>query len=130
MDESPPRAEPVARALPHRPLLVAAGVLGALGVAGAAAASHADRANLGVAANFLLLHAPVLIGLSLLPDSRLVRGAGYALLAGLVLFAGDLALRDLAGTPLFALAAPLGGVGLIAGWALVAVTGLFAWRRG
>ncbi|KQW79028.1 oxidoreductase [Devosia sp. Root413D1] len=112
-----------------RLLLVAAGLCGALGVAAAARASHAGDDNLGIAANFLLLHAPVLIGLSLLAASRMVMVAGVVLLVGLVLFAGDLAARSLLGGALFPLAAPLGGGGLIVGWLLVALAGVVG-RRG
>lgn len=110
--------------LASRLLVVAAGLCGALGVAAAARASHAGDDNLGIAANFLLLHAPVLIGLSLMAASRLALAAGLVLLLGLVLFAGDLAARSLLGGALFPLAAPLGGGGLIVGWLLVAVAGL------
>ena len=112
-----------------RLLLVAAGLCGALGVAAAARASHAGDDNLGIAANFLLLHAPVLIGLSLMAVSRVAVAAGAVLLVGLVLFAGDLAARSLLGGPLFPLAAPLGGGGLIVGWLLVAVAGLVGRKR-
>lgn len=112
----------------HRPFLALAGLLGALGVATAAYASHGGASNLGIAANFLLFHAPAFIGLSLVPRSRLVTIAGYVLLAGLVLFAGDLATRSLAGHALFPMAAPLGGGGLILGWLLVAVSTVFTRR--
>jgi len=115
--------------LAPRLLLAAAGLCGALGVAAAARASHAGDDNLGIAANFLLLHAPVLIGLSLMAASRLAIAAGMVLLLGLVLFAGDLAARSLLGGALFPLAAPLGGGGLIVGWLLVALAGL-VWRQG
>ena len=111
-----------------RLLLVAAGLCGALGVAAAARASHTTDDNLGIAANFLLLHAPVLIGLSLMAANRVVVAAGLVLLIGLVLFAGDLAARSLLGGPLFAMAAPLGGGGLIVGWLMVAVAGLVGRR--
>ncbi|OEO32638.1 hypothetical protein VW23_010510 [Devosia insulae DS-56] len=112
-----------------RLLLVAAGLCGALGVAAAARASHAGDDNLGIAANFLLLHAPVLIGLSVIAVSRMALAAGAVLLLGLVLFAGDLAARSLLGGALFPLAAPLGGGGLIVGWLLVVLTGVVGWKR-
>lgn len=115
--------------LASRLLLVAAGLCGALGVAAAARASHAGDDNLGIAANFLLLHAPVLIGLSLLAASRVAVAAGVVLLVGLVVFAGDLAARSMLGGPLFPMAAPIGGGGLIVGWLLVALSGVVG-RRG
>ncbi|KQV08808.1 DUF423 domain-containing protein [Devosia sp. Root105] len=114
--------------LASRLLLVAAGLCGALGVAAAARASHAGDDNLRIAANFLLLHAPVLIGLSLLAVNRVAVAAGAVLLVGLALFAGDLAARALLGGALFPLAAPLGGGGRIIGWLLVALAGAVGWR--
>jgi len=111
-----------------RLLLVLAGICGGLGVAAAARASHMADDNLGIAANFLLLHAPVLIGLSLMAASRLAAIAGVVLAIGVAFFAGDLAMRAFAGTALFPMAAPIGGTTLIIGWVLVVATGL--WGRG
>jgi uncharacterized membrane protein YgdD (TMEM256/DUF423 family) len=51
------------------------------------------------------------------------------LAAGLALFCGDLSMRELAGSPLFPYAAPLGGGGLVVGWLLAAIAGLIALRR-
>lgn len=112
----------------YRPFFVLAGLLGALGVATAAAASHGGDANLGIVANFLLFHAPVLIGLSLVPRTRLVTVSGYVLLVGLAVFCGDLATRSLSGNALLPMATPIGGGGLILGWLLVAASGLFTRR--
>lgn len=109
-------------------VLAAAGALcGALGVALAARGSHLSDANLSIAANFLLMHAPALIVAGLLARSRWGMLSGWILLAGLVLFAGDLAARSLLATPLFPFAAPLGGAGLIAGWGSLALA--FLLRR-
>lgn len=112
----------------YRPFLAIAGLLGAAGVATAAAASHCGDTNLAIAGNFLLFHAPALIGLSLVPRARLATLAGYVLLVGLTLFCGDLAMRNLAGHALFPMAAPIGGGGLILGWLLVAATAALARR--
>ncbi len=106
-----------------RPLLLIAGLCGAAGVALAARGTHAAEGDVMVAANFLLLHAGVLLGISLL-TSRLSQIAGYVLFVALVLFAGDLVLRGEYGRSLFPLAAPAGGIGLIAGWLLLAVSAL------
>ncbi len=108
----------------YRPFLALAGLLGAVGVATAAAASHGGDTNLGIVANFLLFHAPALIGLSLVPKSRFVTVAGYLLIGGLAIFCGDLATRSLTGSALFPMAAPIGGGGLILGWLLVAASAL------
>ena len=51
------------------------------------------------------------------------------LVAGLLLFCGDLAMRSEAGNSLFKFAAPLGGGGLILGWLLLAVSGFVGWKR-
>jgi len=112
----------------YRPFLALAGLLGAAGVATAAAANHGGDPNLAIAANFLLFHAPALIGLSLVPRSRLVTLAGYVLVAGLAVFCGDLAVRSLTGNALFPMAAPTGGGGLILGWLLVVASALFTRR--
>lgn len=114
--------------LPARLLVVIAGLFGALGVAAAARASHAGDDNLGIAANFLLLHAPVLIGLSLLAASRVALAAGVVIAVGVALFAGDLAMRSYTGNPLFPMAAPIGGGAMILGWVLVIVTGIWGRR--
>jgi uncharacterized membrane protein YgdD (TMEM256/DUF423 family) len=109
----------------YRPFLALAGLLGAAGVAVSAAASHGGDGNLVIVGNFLLFHAPAFIGLSLVPRSRLTTIAGYVLVAGLLIFCGDLARRSLTGDALFPMAAPLGGMGLIAGWLLITITALF-----
>lgn len=120
---------------PERALGLAAGLAGALGVAAAAAAVHGGSApNLETAARFLLFHAPALLalcaGLSLgVLSPPLGRAAGAALVIGLALFSGDLALRALHGVALFPMAAPSGGLLLIAGWVLVGVASLAGRRR-
>ena len=108
----------------HRTLLALAGLTGALGVAAAAMGSHGADANLSTAADFLLFHAPALIGLSLYRGNRLAGIAGLVLVIGVALFAGDLAMRSRLGTPLFPFAAPLGGGTMILGWLLVAASAL------
>jgi uncharacterized membrane protein YgdD (TMEM256/DUF423 family) len=115
-----------------RPLiLLVAGLMGAAGVALAAAATHLDDARLlGGASAMCLAHAPALIALS--------TGAGFlrtAMLAAAVLglgtmvFAGDLVARHFLGNGLFPMAAPLGGIGMIAGWLLVALGAFVPDRR-
>ncbi len=108
-----------------RPLLAAAGLSGAAGVALAAAASHAGIANLAIAATFLQLHAPALLVIGLVAGRPLLRVSGYVLIAGLLLFIGDLIMRAQFASPLFPFAAPLGGGLLIAGWLLVVASALF-----
>lgn len=105
--------------------ILAGGVVGALGVAASARASHGGGENLAIAAEFLLFHAPLLIGLAALIRTRLVGARAGALvlalfLLGLALFSGDLAMRALAGQPLFQMAAPIGGGTLILAWLALA----------
>ena len=58
--------------------------------------------------------------------SRLVTWSGYLLLAGTLLFCGSLYVLVLADLPILGAVAPVGGVALIAGWLLLAVS---FWNR-
>ena len=122
-------------------LVALAGLMGAAGVGLAAAAAHvAGDANLATAAQFLLFHAaalPGIAGLALWCENvRMPRTAwlfalaGTGFVSGATLFCGDLALRALAGTKLFALSAPAGGMALIAAWSLLAIGGASAAAQG
>lgn len=111
-----------------RPLILfVSGLMGAAGVALAAAASHGgDTAFLGSASTMCLAHAPVLLGLYL--GHRAFRTATPAALVlglGTIIFAGDLVARHFIGARLFPMAAPIGGVGMLLGWVLVAVGAFF-----
>ena len=117
-------------------ILVAAGALvGLAGVALAAMAAHrTGPGNVETASRFLLWHAPVLLAVPLLIASGLAArafglAAGLLVLVGVALFAGDLALRELAGIPLFRMAAPAGGTILMAGWAALALAALLGRKR-
>ena len=118
-----------------RALLALAGLCGLLGVAASAAAAHLPAGEtLRTAAQFLLFHAPLVVGLVALGTGGSVRPglarlAAATVLAGLALFSGDLSLRALAGTPLFPFAAPAGGFTLMAGWLLTAALAGFPVRR-
>ncbi|MXQ11632.1 DUF423 domain-containing protein [Microvirga makkahensis] len=119
--------------LASRLLIVAAGLSGALGVGLSAAAAHITGGNLTTAAQFLLFHAPGLLALSALIAAgavhpTLAQIAGYALILGLALFCGDLSRRAFAGAALFPRAAPMGGILLMLGWVLVAVSALLRLR--
>jgi uncharacterized membrane protein YgdD (TMEM256/DUF423 family) len=103
-------------------LIVIAGLMGAAGVALAAASAHAgSEAKLDSAAYLLILHAAALVaGAAALDRGLAWRPLGIAALAGFavgsLLFGGDLSLRAFAGTRLFPMAAPIGGLLLIASW--------------
>ncbi|CAO4172975.1 DUF423 domain-containing protein [Methylorubrum aminovorans] len=118
-----------------RLLAALAALAGGLGVAASAAAAHTSGGEtLKTAAQFLLFHAPAILALTGFAAAGLTRGAltrlaASALLIGLALFSGDLALRALTGQALFPMAAPIGGTVLMAGWALAAVAALVPARR-
>jgi uncharacterized membrane protein YgdD (TMEM256/DUF423 family) len=108
-------------------LIALAGLIGAAGVILAAAGAHAaPHAGLDSAAYLLLFHAAAVLGGAALTQQGLLwRPLALAVLiawiAGAALFSSDVALRAFAGHRLFAMAAPTGGVILIAAW-----VGLFA----
>lgn len=118
-----------------RLILALAALAGGLGVAASAAAAHgAGTDSLKTAAQFLLFHAPAILGLVALGGAGLThrlatRIAAGLLLVGLVLFSGDLSLRALAGQPLFPMAAPAGGTALMLGWLVAAAAMLIPPRR-
>lgn len=122
-------------AWPERALVALGALAGISGVALSALAAHITGAgSLDVAARFLLAHAPVLLVLPALAAAGLVRrpaarAAGFAIAAGATLFCGDLAVRSLAGLVLVPMAAPTGGVILMAGWALVFAAAVPGARR-
>ncbi len=107
--------------------LILAGLMGAGGIMLAAAGAHAaPGVGLDSAAYMLLFHAVAIIGVAaLIAQGALWRPLAMAALiawiVGAVLFSGDLALRAFAGHRLFVMAAPSGGIILIAGWLIFAV---------
>lgn len=113
-----------------RPVACLAGLIGAAGVALAALSTHAYAGtSLNVAASMLSLHAPALLAIAFgrsagMLAPRIADVAAAALILGLLLFSGDLAWRAFAGSALFPMAAPTGGVLLIGGWLLTALSGL------
>jgi len=108
----------------HRLLIAFGGLSGAGGVALSAASAHGGDANLATAGTFLLIHAAALLAVGLAPRGRVMAVGGFVLFAGLAMFAGDLAARHYFGSRLFPMAAPAGGVLLIAGWLIVAASAL------
>ncbi len=111
-------------------MVVFAGLFGALGVTAAAAASHNDpNGLLAPASAMLLAHAPALVALYAARRSiAFVSAAALILVIGTALFAGDLGMTYF-GTPgLFPMAAPIGGVLMIAGWLVVIVCAFFPAR--
>jgi uncharacterized membrane protein YgdD (TMEM256/DUF423 family) len=115
--------------------LIVAGLMGAGGIMLAAAGAHAaPGAGLDSAASMLLFHAlAVAATAALVAQGMLWRPLAMAsLLAwilGALLFSGDLTLRAFTGHRLFVMAAPSGGVILIAGWLLFAAAAVSALLR-
>lgn len=116
-------------------LLVVAALMGACGIVLAAAGAHAaSGAGLDSAAYILLFHAVAILGGAALTQQGLLwRPIAIAVLAawvlGAALFAGDLTLRAFAGHRLFAMAAPTGGIILIAAWLGLAAAAIAALLR-
>jgi len=108
-------------------LLIVCGLMGAGAVAMAAAGAHAGGENVSTAATFLLIHATAAAAIALHPGgSAVFQTAATILVAGACLFSGDLALRAFAGARLFPMAAPMGGVGMMAGWLVLSGAALLA----
>jgi uncharacterized membrane protein YgdD (TMEM256/DUF423 family) len=108
-----------------------------LSVAAGAFGAHALRTRLTpemlvvfeTGARYQMYHSLGLILLGLLAQQRpssLLDAAGWALTAGIVLFSGSLYALALSGLRVLGAITPLGGLGLLVGWALFA---LAAWRQ-
>ncbi|WP_375451914.1 DUF423 domain-containing protein [uncultured Devosia sp.] len=112
----------------ERITIALAGVLGGGGVMAAAGAAHGGAgSNLGSIAMVCLAHGPALLALGLAgPRGRLFAAAAILLGLGTLVFAGDLLARQYLGRAAFPLAAPLGGMGMIAGWIAVIAAGLWS----
>lgn len=117
----------------RRLLVLFAGLLGAAGVSAAAAAAHltGDPA-LATAAQFLMIGAVALaacaaLGVSCGPGWSFADIGGALIGLGTALFSGALAARVLLDLSIFPMAAPTGGMVMIAGWL---VLGLAAFQRG
>lgn len=78
---------------------------------------------------YQMYHSLGLIAVGLLAVHRpsgLLTGAGWAMLAGILLFSGSLYALALSGVRALGAITPLGGVGFLVGWVLFA---LAAWRQ-
>ena len=113
--------------MPERAFAALGALAGAGGVALAAMAAHmTGGGNRETASGCLMLHAPARLALAGLVSGGFAhrgigRAAGLALVIGLVLFCGDLAMRAIWGIAPWRFAAPTGGMLLILGWAALAV---------
>ncbi|WP_237481681.1 DUF423 domain-containing protein [Lichenibacterium dinghuense] len=125
---------PAERVSPRWPLAFVglAGLLGAGGVAVGAAGAHVGGGDLArTSSEFLMVHAAAVLGgaaagLALLRSSVLLIAALGLLTVGAALFGGELAVAALLDWRPLPLAAPTGGLCLIAGWLCLAVAGAAA----
>jgi len=108
--------------------MVLSGLAGAVGVICLALAAHESSSPLlRTAAQVLLYHAPILLGLGLLSQLRRAPLLPVTLLlmtGGLTLFCGDLLSRAFLEARLFPMSAPIGGASLILGWLTLALNAL------
>jgi uncharacterized membrane protein YgdD (TMEM256/DUF423 family) len=105
---------------------VALGAFGAHGLEGRLSPEMLDVFETAV--RYHLYHALALVAtaaiLARLPSSRLVAAAGWAFLAGIVLFSGSLYLLALTGARGLGAITPLGGIAFLVGWALLAIAAI------
>ncbi len=123
----------------HRTFWTLGCVFGFLAVAAGAFGAHALRARLGpdllavweTAARYQMYHALALLAVALAaghaPGVRSLGTAGWLFTAGIVVFSGSLYALALTGVRALGAITPLGGLGFLAGWALLAAA---AWRAG
>ena len=111
-----------------RACLILGGAIGAAGVMFLAMATHIDTTGLvETAAQMLLFHAPAVLALGAIAQVRYSPFSWIALLlimAGLLLFCGDLISRAVADRRLFPMAAPTGGILVIVGWIAIVLAAL------
>ena len=113
-----------------------AGVSGFLAVAAGAFGAHALRGSMSpelmsvyqTAVLYHLAHTLALLGAAWLTKEHpgwAAQAAGWAFLAGIVLFSGSLYALALSGVRALGAITPLGGVSLLLGWVMLALS---AWR--
>lgn len=120
--------------------VLAAAVFGGLGVALGAFGAHALRTRLTpdllavfeTGVRYQMYHALALLGVALLvvklPGTSMPATAGWLFIAGILLFSGSLYVLTLTGLRWMGAITPFGGVAFVAGWALLALAALRAWR--
>ena len=111
-------------------LVLVAGLMGAAGLAMLAAAAHIGGGDLARTGGTILLVHAVAVMATAAPAcnpgtaSRGALAAATVLAVGTALFGTDLAFAAFLGAHPVPLAAPLGGMGMIAGWLLFAASGV------
>lgn len=120
-----------------RLFLMAGSIFGGLSVAAGAFASHALKSQLSeksqqifeTGTKYQMYHALALILVSLLLSrveggEGLLTVAGYAFIAGILLFSGSLYGLSLSEIKWFGPITPLGGVAFLVGWGCIAIAAL------
>lgn len=119
----------------ERLFLLLGAASGFLGVALGAFGAHALRARIPaemlriweVGVHYQLVHAVALLFLALAFarfHPGLLKPAGFAFIAGTLLFSGSLYVLALTGIRAIGMITPLGGLCFLAGWALIAMAAL------
>ena len=103
-------------------LAVALGAFGAHAVKARIAPEMMAVYRTGVEYHFYHALGMILAGLAVLhlPGSVLLKGAGWAMLAGIILFSGSLYLLSLTGVRALGVITPFGGVAFLSAWILFA----------
>jgi len=106
--------------------------LGAFGAHGLSAILEANgrEETFRTGTLYHLIHALALFGLGILAtqiDSQVLTYAGYAFVAGILLFSGSLYILSIFDIRIMGAVAPFGGTAFIIGWILI---GVAAWQNG
>ena len=116
----------------HKNFLLVAAVLGFLGVAFDAFGAHGLRGRLSpemmavfeIGVRYQMYHVFALLAVAAaiahFGHARLLFIAGWSFIAGALIFSGSLYALALTGTGMFGAITPIGGVGLLLGWACLA----------
>lgn len=116
----------------HKNFLLAAAILGFLGVAFGAFGAHALRSRLTpemlgvfeIGVRYQMYHVFALLAVAAaighFGQTRLLLIAGWAFLAGVVIFSGSLYALALTGTTMLGAITPIGGLSFLIGWACLA----------
>ena len=107
---------------------VALGAFGAHGLKSRVTPEMLTVWQTGVQYHLVHALALVLVGIlcQLMPETSLVRNAGWMLLAGTVLFSGSLYVLVLSDIRALGMITPLGGVAYLVGWLLLVIA---AWQH-
>lgn len=114
-----------------RTIIAIAAIFGLISVIAGAAGTHALRDTIDAsalrtfetAARFQMYHALALLGVGILSmrwQTRILTVSAILFTTGILLFSGSLYILALSGIGIFGAIAPIGGISLMAGWAILA----------